>query len=207
MSLPAEGVYPIGNTNKTDLQADIVFVHGLGGDANETWRYGKQNNAEHFFWPQELGQDLPLCAVWTVGYPAGVTRFGKPGMIIEMRAGNIARKLVSSGLGSRPIIFITHSMGGLVVKQLIVNSQIQPDAGYKNLVQMIRGIIFCATPHRGSDFASAASILGKFFGVFQSHVSEMRDDSEQLDLLHDKFVEWHRNSPIPVKSYANTADC
>lgn len=202
MTQLSDGIFPIANTDVTNLQADIVFVHGLSGDAFETWRNGKQGHAAHFFWPQELGKDLPHCAIWTVGYPAGITTFSDPGMMIEKRAGNIAQKLVNSGLGKLPIIFITHSMGGLLIKRLVVTSQIQPDVEYKNLVRMIRGIVFCATPHRGSDFATAASILGTFFGNVQSHVAEMHRDSEQLDLLHDRFVEWHRNNPVPIKSYA-----
>jgi hypothetical protein len=67
---------------------------------------------------------------------------------------------------------------------------------------MIRGIVFCATPHRGSAFADAAGVLGKFFGGSQAHVDEMRANAEPLDILHDQFIEWQRMSQIPVESYA-----
>ena len=77
-----------------------------------------------------------------------------------------------------------------------------PDTDRKRLVSMVRGIVFCATPHRGSAFANAATILGKFFGGSQQHVDEMRANAEPLDHLHDEFIEWHRNHPVPIESYA-----
>ena len=92
-------------------------------------------------------------------------------------------------------------MGGLVVKSLIVDSQILPDADRKRLVSVIHGIVFCATPHRGSAFADAAGVLGKFFGGSQDHVDEMRANAEALDMLNDQFIEWHRTHSIPVQSY------
>ena len=95
MKPDSDGLHPIANTDKADRTADIVFVHGLRGTSHATWRRGKQGSAAHFFWPEELGLDLPAFGVWTVGYPAGVTALGKPGMIIEKRAGNLSQSLRS----------------------------------------------------------------------------------------------------------------
>ena len=198
----SEGLHEIANTTNRDREADIVFVHGLGGASHATWRHGQEGKDGHFFWPEELGKDLPHCGIWTVGYPAGFTALGKPGMIIEKRAGNLSQKLTNAGLGVRPLLFITHSMGGLVVKSLIVGSQTLADADRKRLVSMIRGIVFCATPHRGSAFADAAGVLGQFLGGSQDHVNEMRANAEPLDILHDQFIEWHRNHTVPIESYA-----
>ena len=204
MDIPvnSEGLHEIANTANRDRKADIVFVHGLGGASHTTWRYGKKGTEGHFFWPEELGKDLPDCGIWTLGYPAGFTALGKPGMIIEKRAGNLSQKLANAGLGMRLLLFITHSMGGLVVKSLIVESQTLAGADRKRLVSMIRGIVFCSTPHRGSAFADAAGVLGKYFGGSQAHVKEMRANAEPLDILHDKFIEWQHKSRVPVESFA-----
>lgn len=103
MTIDSEGVHPIANTEKRDRQADVVFIHGLGGSSHSTWRYSNSNRPDHFFWPAELGKDLSNCGIWTIGYPAGLTALGKKGMTIEKRAGNIALKLCNAGLGIRPI--------------------------------------------------------------------------------------------------------
>ncbi|MEZ5581142.1 MAG: hypothetical protein R3F40_18085, partial [Candidatus Competibacteraceae bacterium] len=204
MTLDVEGLHRIANTTRPDRRADIVFVHGLGGASHSTWRHGKLEKPGHFFWPEALGEDLPDCGIWTVGYPAGITKLGKPGMIVDMRAGNLAQKLADAGFGAQPLFFVTHSMGGLVVKSLIVGSQTLPDPDRKRIVSTIRGIVFCATPHRGSAFADAAGVLllCALFGGRQSHVKEMRDNAQPLDILHDEFIEWHRHHQVPVLSYA-----
>lgn len=203
MSEDTEGLHEVANSADSPRKADIVFVHGLGGSSHATWRYTGRTEAERFFWPAELGQDVPDCAIWTVGYPAGFTTpFGAPGMIIEKRAGNLAQKLANAGVGDRPLVFITHSMGGLVVKALLVGSQTQADQDRKKIASQTRGIVFCATPHRGSDFANAAALLGTFFGGVQNHLKEMQAGQEPLNVLHDEFVEWQRLRAVPVCSYA-----
>jgi pimeloyl-ACP methyl ester carboxylesterase len=203
MSEDSEGLHEVANAAASARKADIVFVHGLGGSSHGTWRYKGRTEAEDFFWPAALGQDVPDCAIWTVGYPAGfMAPFGAPGMIIEKRAGNLAQKLANAGVGDRPLVFITHSMGGLVVKALLVGSQTQADQDRKRIANQTRGIVFCATPHRGSDFANAAALLGTFLGGSQDHLKEMQAGQEPLNVLHDEFVEWQRLRAVPVCSYA-----
>ena len=202
MKPDSEGLHAIANTDRPDLQADIVFVHGVGGSSHSTWRHGKEGKPGHFFWPEELGRDLPHCGIWCAGYPAGFTALGKQGMIIEKRAGNLSQKLANAGLGVRPLFFVTHSMGGLIVKHLIVDSLILPGDDRKRIVSQIHGIVFCGTPHRGSGFSDAARVFGILGGGSQAHVDEMRSNADQLDLLHDKFVEWQRQNPISILSFA-----
>lgn len=202
VDVDTEGVHAVANTDNLQRRADVVFVHGLGGKSHETWRHSTRGEKDHFFWPEELGKDLPYCGIWTVGYPAGLTWLGKPGMIIEKRAGNLSQKLANGDLGCRPIIFITHSMGGLVVKAMLAESELTADSTRKKLAQMTKGVVFCATPHRGSSYATAARALGKLIGGIQSHVVEMQANSESIDLLNEKFVEWHRRNTIQLSCYA-----
>lgn len=235
MTPDTEGLHPIANTDRPDRVADVVFVHGLGGSSHKTWRHGDQGEAGHFLWPEELGKELPQCGVWSFGYAAGFTQFGNPGMIIGKRAGNLAQQLtlaesapgINAGIGSRPIIFIMHSMGGLVVKSLIAASA-HSTPTQRRLVSQIRGLVFCGTPHRGSALASAAKVLsdhsdglihlfapcvGWLGGCFlsrlikpQPHLREMAAHAEPLDLLHDQFLSWQRESSVPVKTYAESHD-
>ncbi|MEE8153674.1 MAG: hypothetical protein V3T53_01805 [Phycisphaerales bacterium] len=201
------GVQAVAGTDNPDRLLDVVFIHGLAGDAWTTWMSNPDDDST--FWPDWLAEEFPNLGIWTVGYPAAVIGFGKPGMIIPMRAGNLSHQLVNAGLGVRPLVFVTHSMGGLIVKALIVKSQTLPDKDRKRLVSYVGGIVFCATPHRGSALAHAAAVLGKYssgvlgtpFGA-QAYVKEMRADAGPLDILHDEFIEWHRHNPIPIDSYA-----
>ncbi|EDO28472.1 predicted protein, partial [Nematostella vectensis] len=65
----------------------------------------------------------------------------------------LMHKLRKAGIGKRPVIWITHSMGGLLVKQLLLLASDSEECMSDNS----RGIIFYSTPHQGSIVASYSS--------------------------------------------------
>lgn len=131
-----EGVHAIANTEKPERIADIVFVHGLGGKSHSTW---KNNNG--FFWPEELGKELPQCGVWSLGYEADISQVTGSGMVIGLRAMSIASLLTNAEIGTeRPVVFVTHSMGGLVVKALVDGCRQNTDPDAEKLVRNVGGI-------------------------------------------------------------------
>jgi pimeloyl-ACP methyl ester carboxylesterase len=201
MTRDSEGLHPIANTTSPRITADVVFVHGLIGGSRGTLRHGEGGKEGHFFWPEELGKALPNCAIWSLGYAAGITHwFGATGMAIQARALNLVLKLLNHNLGQHPLIFIIHSMGGLEVKEIIVGSQTRGSAEWKTLVASIRGIVFCGTPHRGADFVTAAKVLSSYLRT-QEHVQQMKMGASGLDTLHDEFIMWQRTTGIMVESY------
>jgi hypothetical protein len=192
-----EGLHPIGNTDNPRRIADIVFVHGLGGASHATWTH-----ANGFGWPTELAADLPQCGVWSLGYEAGVIPwFGADGLPIEDRAINLAHKLTTKGLGDRPLLFITHSMGGLMVKEIIVQSLTANDPAWSRLVASITGIVFCGSPHRGAAVARMGKILAPILRT-QHHIRDMASGSRHLEHLHSRFVAWHSKAQPTTEAYA-----
>jgi pimeloyl-ACP methyl ester carboxylesterase len=200
----AEGVHSIANTDRPDRVADIVFVHGLGGGSHSTWTHGKRGEAGGFFWPEELGKAMPRCGVWTVGYAAGITGFGNPGMVIGKRALNLADQLRLAGVGcDRPVFFVVHSMGGLVAKAIIDECRHHVNSRMELFVRRIKGIAFCGTPHRGSSFASAAKLLSSYFSwAAQAHLQEMASNADGLELLHGRFMGWLRTNPLQIQCFS-----
>lgn len=197
----AEGVHPIANTGNPARVADIVFVHGLAGGSHSTWTYGTEGEPGHFFWPTELGRDLPEFGIWSLGYEAGVVPwFGADGMPIEDRAVNLKHKLVNHGLGQLPLVFIVHSMGGLMVKEIIVQSRTANDAEWSQLVEQVAGIVFCGTPHRGSHVAGMAKNWDAVLRT-KTHIREMAAGERHLDRLHQRFVEWQQQSGAKIETY------
>ena len=70
-------LHPISGTGIETRIADVIFVHGLGGDAFKTWRYGDDQSTS---WPHWLGDEFKNVGVWSLGYaasPSKWTRFLK----------------------------------------------------------------------------------------------------------------------------------
>jgi Alpha/beta hydrolase family len=139
-------------------RASVIFVHGLGGHAYDTWRRALDNNT---FWPLWLAKDVEGISVYTIAYEAPPTNWLGTSVPLQDRAINVLEILLSEpGLKSGPIAFICHSLGGLIVKQIILDLQQQkerrPEAA--DLLQRVTQVVFAATPHTG---ARQATLLGR----------------------------------------------
>lgn len=97
-----------------------------------------------------------------------------------------------------PIVFVAHSLGGILVKDAIRRSDLTQSR--------TKLIIFLGTPHRGSSYAG--------WGVIASNLARLalRDsnkklletlevNSEILDNIHEEFITIANNSKIRVHSF------
>lgn len=107
-----------------DAVADIVFIHGLWGDATETWEFVDPQFGDYKkFWPRDLAEDCPETTVWSVGYDSSPTKWIGHNMPLLDRANSLLDLLDSYEIGSRPLVFITHSLGGLLAKAILRTRQ------------------------------------------------------------------------------------
>ena len=91
-------------------------------------------------------------------------------------------------IGSVPILFIAHSMGGLVVKKAFILGQ--HDEHYQELIRAVSGIVFLSTPHRGSNLAGVLNkILSACIFTFspKQYISELSANSTTLQEINDQF--------------------
>ena len=178
----AHGLHRVGGAD--DAQAHIVFVHGLGGSAFDTWAHDKCD--AQTYWPGWLALEERLkerrAAVWTYGYDASPTVYqGKP-EALGATANTFFQQLEIKGLLGRPIVVVAHSLGGLVTKAMLRKLS---DLNHKAWADF-HGLVFFGTPHLGSPFKSALS-------WFDSAASEL---AKVLDFSHPTLVElndWYRN--------------
>ncbi|KAG6997629.1 hypothetical protein G7Y79_00039g075910 [Physcia stellaris] len=176
---------------------DIVFVHGLGGTSRATW--AKERDLR-YFWPQMwlpyepgIGDARILSFGYNANFAAtgpapitGIADFAKDLLHSMKYAKN--EDLEELELGQRPIIFIAHSMGGLVVKQAYTIGK--GDPLFFGMISSISAMVFLATPHRGSNLADilnrllAASI---FRHSPKMYISELEIGSQTIEALNDQF--------------------
>jgi hypothetical protein len=174
--------------NVVSPEIDVVFVHGLQGHRDDTW-VNPDATGNWFNW---LAEDIPTAQLWAYGYPAAISRWWGHAMTLYDRAQNFRQHLLANGIGTRPLVFVTHSLGGLVVKKMLREAKDSKHTDHQDLFFNTRGIAFLATPHFGSSWASLLNMLPKLLWMSEAISSLLYDSTELLDLN-----DWFRNQISP----------
>ncbi|KAI1422515.1 hypothetical protein F5Y12DRAFT_762408 [Xylaria sp. FL1777] len=133
-------------------------------------------------------------------------------MTIETAADDLIEQITKMRAGhekARPIFFICHSIGGLVVKSALVKARKHEDL--RPLVFDCHGITFFATPHRGSSYLSMPNLRESIQHLLylekplpRSITDELRLGYKPLLKLHDKFTDVA--SELRVWTFYETVD-
>ena len=193
--------------------ADVVFVHGLTGNAYDTWLH--KENGIH--WPSDLlRQDIPDIRVLSFGFDADVIRFlgNKPASSsrltnhAENLIGKLVRERARCQIESRKIIFVAHSLGGLVTEQALTHSKNSAEPHLNQIERDTVGIVFLGVPHCGSDLEAWATIGRRIVGIFKQTNKDILDvlnpDSEMLHLVENNFhtnLRQRKDNPIQITAF------
>lgn len=147
----------------SQLNVDLVFIHGLGGGSRKTWSLSPDNA---HYWPQawlpDDGDFSGSVRIHTFGYkadwdwpaprnsPLNIQDFGQS-LLGELRNNPAIRRTRTR------IILVGHSMGGCVAKKAYILAR--QDQSARDFAERFHSIVFLATPHRGSDMASLLQTL------------------------------------------------
>jgi pimeloyl-ACP methyl ester carboxylesterase len=188
------------------VETDIIFIHGLTGDSHDTW---VSNTG--VYWPtQLLAKDLPNCRIMTFGYDADVVKLLGPVSQNRVRdhaadlIGDLASIRGPDNTTSTPIIFVVHSLGGLVAKKALCLSEQAISAHEQQLHSCTVGLAFLGTPHRGSGLAPFAAGVAQILKAAQKRVnteilSLLQRDSEVLADVDAAFGTWLRKRGSKVQ--------
>lgn len=177
-----------------DAVLDICFIHGLTGDRRATWTPDRQTAP----WPQTLlPSHISGARILTYGYDAYFVRrsVASRNRVID-HATNLLHDLTadraSCNASSRPIIFIAHSLGGLVCKKALLLSRETPEYHLRSIFESTKGIIFMGTPHKGSWMADWAKIPATALGFIKSSNKSLfailGTESQLLESIQIEFL-------------------
>ncbi|KAK4207199.1 hypothetical protein QBC37DRAFT_355718 [Rhypophila decipiens] len=124
------------------------------------------------YWPLEmLPTSCPKARIFTWGYHTLVV--DKKPLRLQNDSFAHAKDLVievatartTNGALARPIIFITHSTGGLLVKEALRIAEAERDGPLKEILQSTAGVVFMACPHRMSERSSLGDAIKSMASV------------------------------------------
>ncbi|KAI4924481.1 hypothetical protein J4E85_007596 [Alternaria conjuncta] len=152
------------------------------------------------FWPRDfLLEDFPKARIFTYGYDSSVSHFfagpANSDNILD-RGRDLLERLVTQRekVRGRPIIFVAHSLGGLVVKSALRLSALAEDGAkdHEDILASTVGILFFGTPHRGSLWVSTGKIISRFakamgFSTSNVDLDLLRPNDAMLQILRDDF--------------------
>ncbi|KAI9118528.1 hypothetical protein K1719_010860 [Acacia pycnantha] len=215
---------PMNDTNYSDNRSsdektpplDVVFVHGLRGGPYKSWRLAEDKSPTKSslvekidqetgklgsFWPGEwLSDDFPDARLFTLKYKTNLTQWSGASLPLQEVSSMLLEKLLAAGIGDRPVIFVTHSMGGLVVKQILYKAM---EEKFDHLVNNTIGIVFYSCPHFGSKLADVPWRMGIVLRPAPS-IGELRRGSSRLTELNDYIRHLHKKGKLDVLSFCET---
>ncbi|KAI0389259.1 hypothetical protein F5Y17DRAFT_134866 [Xylariaceae sp. FL0594] len=197
-----------------DAKVDVILVHGLNGEPQKTWT--AKNGV---FWPTDL---LPTSLrdvranVLVYGYNADVysKRHGSnpSDNFIYMHAQNLVTSLTHYRKDEmtfhNPIIWVCHSLGGIVVKRALLYSndlRTSQHEDYRSIYVSTYAIAFLGTPHTGSDIATWGTVLQAMSDAvvprsfFQSEsvlLKTLKKDNETLQNINLHFLDIYQRFKI-----------
>ncbi|MDB4873937.1 MAG: hypothetical protein JWM41_383 [Gemmatimonadetes bacterium] len=179
----------------------LVFVHGLGGHIRETWMRNPKD--ESTLWPNWIGQELQ-CPVWLLGYDAALSGWTAGAMPLTAQGTAVLDRLAGEPrFQAAPFVVIGHSLGGLVIKSALLNAKTLGVQRYDFFPRHLRGVVFIATPHFGSQLATLIDALRVPFRR-NPQVGDLRMHDPHLSTLNTQFRALHKELGFSVRSFSET---
>jgi pimeloyl-ACP methyl ester carboxylesterase len=162
----------------------ILFVHGAFGDPLTTW-----TNSTGESWPVIMRQDSDFRE-----FDIGAVRYDTPFLQrtsgIEEIATRVLRQLEDEGVFKkyREVYFVSHSMGGLVVKRSLIKlgraKEIQK-------LRQVKAVMYISTPAQGAELASLGRWLSANPQLYDMRPAELNTylqglENDWNDLLRDR---------------------
>ncbi|QKX58593.1 uncharacterized protein TRUGW13939_05718 [Talaromyces rugulosus] len=191
----------------------IVAVHGLGGNWLKTWESenDKWNWVQSSIGPRLLEETDVTPRVLSFGYNSDIfdtKSVNDIQSVAQMLVGRLYHDLQMMDNISHKVIFIAHSLGGLVVKKALIVAWNDNDR-YGKLLSTIQGCIFLGVPHRGADLASSARLPVRILQALSAgslgndkFVKSLRRKSSECEDISRDFIQ--RAKGLQIRTFHET---
>ncbi|KAK3382531.1 hypothetical protein B0T24DRAFT_17414 [Lasiosphaeria ovina] len=213
------GLTPLNDAAEGGHEHDFIAISGIGSHPFGSWQ--AHGGDKRFMWLRDaLPTTFPFTRVLLYGYKTELQNSKS-----FQRIPDIARTLITfieslsrSSERQRPIVFIAHSLGGIVLQEALVQlthtiSHVK-DLGY--LLEKVVGAIFFGVPNQGMAIEHLLSLADR--NPNHRLIEDIKPHSRYLDYLGPQFEQklsgkiflWGyetRESRIPVVSLLLIHQC
>ncbi|WP_336883730.1 alpha/beta fold hydrolase [Priestia koreensis] len=154
----------------------VIFVHGLGGHPIKTWRKNELSKSL----PELLRDDVALNELdfYSYGYVTGKTT----SKYDFTDAAELLSSDIQAQLKNKDIVFVAHSMGGLIVQKYIINLIEKFDM---DNLKKLKGAVYLSVPFQGSKWASMFSKV-----LVNKQIKSMRKANPLLVKLENSWQKY-----------------
>ncbi|KAL2689915.1 hypothetical protein Neosp_003979 [[Neocosmospora] mangrovei] len=215
--MPLRQLYPDPEeTAEDEAIVDIVAVHGLNPrnkpdqeHAWDTWR--TPAGPEGKLWLRdELPKELPHARIFLYEYNSTAV-YGKDRttFIDKVNAFLESMRIDRRKAPRRPLLLLGHSLGGLLIKQALINAH--NNEKYEDIKLATQGLAFFATPHDGGkqSLVNIGQIAAKIalnlgFQKGDNILETLKEGSMFSDLMHEHWKQ--RLLEYPIVSFWGALD-
>ena len=150
------------------------------------------------FWPRDfLPNSIPNARICTVGYKSrwtsskfqpSLTECGEHLLTVLDHERN------SRDAQNRPLIFVAHSFGGLVVQSALISARVNQRFG--KISRALAGCLFIGCPFRGTEAVSLLSTVTSMAGNNQDILNLLRPGNQELAVLQKDFMQLYSSVPM-----------
>jgi hypothetical protein len=167
----------------------VVFVHGILSDGDSCWK-----NLNGCYWPHLLRGELGFqkFGIYVFTYYTG---FFSGSYSLSDVVDALKEHMKLDGVSkSRSLIFVCHSMGGIVVRKFIVERASELVESQKEI-----GLFLVASPSLGSSYADWLSPLARFLGNSQADALRFVRHNEWLSGLDKEFKNLKESGRLRIR--------
>jgi alpha/beta hydrolase family protein len=180
-----KGLWLRGSTGN----ACTVFVHGVLSDGESCW-----TNQNGSYWPELVSKELGLESLgiyvftYQTGFFSGSYRLSN--VVDALKEHMRLDRVLEAG----QLIFVCHSMGGIVVRKFLVERAAELIDARKRI-----GLFLVASPSLGSSYADWLSPVARFLGHSQADALRFVRGNEWLSDLDKEFKNLKEAGRLPMQ--------
>ncbi|KFY96739.1 hypothetical protein V498_02511 [Pseudogymnoascus sp. VKM F-4517 (FW-2822)] len=195
------GITPLAGSEESTV--DILSISGLGGHPVGSF---KDRDGHHIWLRDSLPQDIPKARVLVYGYDTSLVDPNTKSSLTDLAKtflSTVKAFRTATKTNRRPLIFVAHSLGGLLVKEALhIASSGCEDPQNDDFIRSSYAILFFGVPNLGLRYETLQEIVSgqsNFQLIHDLLVDEESEPKPLLVALKQKFIQCCKDQKPPFK--------